>query len=252
MIIRLFFDPYQWISHMRAWSEFAKGVIAENPVLVLLLGCCPVLAVTTGVKNAVGMGAAATFVLVCSNFLVALVKRGVPKEVRIPIYIVIIATFVTVVKLVMAAYLPALKDALGIFLALIVVNCIILGRAEAFASKNGPFLSIMDGLGMGLGFTLALSLIAFFREIFGAGMIFGIPLANGLESYTQKIFILPPGGFLTMGLILFASAWIKNRHDRKQLIRRNLARGRNQRQKEFLVGTVVVSAAHSNPHKGVK
>lgn len=234
---------------MRAWNEFVKGLFAENPVLVLLLGCCPVLAVTTGVSNAIGMGLAATFVLICSNFLISLIKAGVPKEIRIPIYIVIIATFVTVVKLLMAAYAPALKDALGIFLALIVVNCIILGRAEAFASKNGPILSILDGLGMGLGFTLALCLIAFFREILGTGAVLGIPLANGLEPYTQKAFILAPGGFLTMGLILFAAAWLKNRHDRKMQIRRNLVLGREQRQWEFLAGTNVVTAEHSRAHQ---
>ncbi len=232
---------------MRTWNEFIKGIIAENPVLVLLLGCCPTLAVTTGVKNALGMGLAATFVLVCSNFLIALVKRLIPKEIRIPIYIVIIAAFVTVVKLFMAAYAPALKDALGIFLALIVVNCIILGRAEAFASKNGAFISAIDGLGMGLGFTFALCLIGLFREILGAGMIYGYPLAAGLDYFTQKIFILAPGGFLTMGLILFVSAWMKNRHDRRQQIRLNLARGRQQRQAEFNAGVSVVFAAHSKP-----
>lgn len=232
---------------MRIWKEFIKGVVAENPVLVLLLGCCPVLAVTTGVKNAIGMGAAATFVLICSNFLISLVKRLIPPQVRIPVYILIIAAFVTVVKLVMAAYLPALKDALGIFLALIVVNCIILGRAEAFASKNGPFISAVDGIGMGLGFTLALTLLAAIREVIGTGAILGIPLTTGLEPYTQKIFILAPGGFLTMGLILFASAWLKNRHDRRQLIRLNLERGRKKRQDEFNAGVSVVSASQSKP-----
>lgn len=232
---------------MRVWAEFIKGIIAENPVLVLLLGCCPVLAVTTGLKNALGMGLAATFVLICSNTLIALFKKFIPKEVRIPIYIVIIAAFVTVVKLGMAAYLPALKDSLGIFLALIVVNCIILGRAEAFASKQGAFISAVDGLGMGIGFTFALCLIALVREVLGSGMVFGIPLANGLDPYTQKIFILAPGGFLTMGLILFVSAWLKNRHDRKQMIRQNLARGRRQREDDFNAGVSVVFAAHSRP-----
>ncbi len=187
---------------MKPLAEFTKGLIRENPVFVLLLGLCPTLAVTTGLKNAIGMGLAATFVLVCSNLIIALAKKLIPSEIRIPCFIVVIATFVTIVKLVMAAYLPALKEALGIFLPLIVVNCIILGRAEAFASKNGPVRSIIDGLGMGLGFTLALCLIGLVREVLGAGQILGIPIARGLDPYTLKIFIIAPGGFLTMGLLL--------------------------------------------------
>lgn len=227
---------------MKAWKEFIKGLFVENPVLVLLLGLCPTLAVTTGLKNALGMGMASTFVLLCSNLLVSLFKSFIPKEIRIPIYITIIATFVTVVKLVMAAYFPALTESLGIFLALIVVNCIILGRAEAFASKRNPLMSVIDALGMGLGFTLALSMIAIFREVLGSGRILGIPLADGLEPYTQKIFILAPGGFLALGIILFIFGYFKTRHDLKLEIRRNLERGRERREEEFLEGTDVVTA----------
>ena len=214
---------------MGVLSEFTKGLWRENPTLVLLLGLCPTLAVTTSVQNALGMGLAATFVLVCSNMIISLLKKLIPGEIRIPVYIMIIATFVTVVKLLMAAYLPALKEALGIFLALIAVNCIILGRAEAFASKNTPFASFFDGLGMGLGFTLGLSTIAFFREIIGSGSFWGIPLAEGLEKYSVKMFVLAPGGFLTLGLILAFFAWRRNRHDRLARVRNNLNRGRLRR-----------------------
>ena len=187
---------------MRVLTEFTKGLFRENPVFVLVLGMCPTLAVTTSLEKAVGMGLASTFVLVCSNLIISLFKKMVPDEVRIPIFIVVIATFVTLVKLLMAAYFPELKAALGIFLPLIVVNCIILGRAEAFASKNGPLASLADGLGMGIGFTLALSLLGIVREILGTGGILGIPFADGLAPYTQTIFILAPGGFLTLGLLM--------------------------------------------------
>ncbi len=221
-------------------SEFSKGIVKENPVLVLLLGLCPTLAVTTGVSNAVGMGFAATFVLICSNLLISLCKKGIPKEIRIPIFIVIIASFVTVVKLVMAAYFPALKASLGIFLALIVVNCIILGRAEAFAFKRGAIDSVFDGLGMGLGFTVALCLIALFREVLGAGTFYGVPLADGLEPFTQKIFILSPGGFLTVGLILATAAFLKNRSDRCVQVQKNLNHGRAEREKQLLSGVDII------------
>ncbi len=187
---------------MNLSTEFFKGIFKENPVFVLVLGLCPTLAVTTSVEKAIGMGLASTFVLVCSNIIISLIKRLVPDEVRIPIFIVVIATFVTLVKLIMAAYFPALKVALGIFLPLIVVNCIILGRAEAFASKNGPLASLVDGLGMGLGFTVALTTLGAIREILGSGAIIGIPFADGLGAYTQTIFILAPGGFLTLGLLM--------------------------------------------------
>ena len=214
-------------------KEFAKGLWRENPTLVLLLGLCPTLAVTTSLPNAVGMGLAATFVLVCSNVLISVLKKLIPSEVRIPAYIMIIATFVTVAKLLMAAYLPALKEALGIFLALIVVNCIILGRAEAFASKNPPLASFFDGLGMGLGFTSGLSVIAVFREILGNGTLWGIPLADGLAAYTPKVFVLAPGGFLTLGLILAFCAWRRNHHDNLLQIKKNIYRGRAQRAHEL-------------------
>ncbi len=187
---------------MKLLSDFTRGLFKENPVFVLVLGMCPTLAVTTSVEKAIGMGLASSFVLVCSNLIISLIKKGVPDEVRIPIFIVVIATFVTLVKLIMAAYFPELKAALGIFLPLIVVNCIILGRAEAFASKNGPIASIADGLGMGIGFTLALMLLGAIREVLGSGSILGIPFADGLSSYTQTIFILAPGGFLTLGLLM--------------------------------------------------
>ena len=192
---------------MSWFNEFVKGVWRENPVFILLLGLCPVLAVTTSVGKALGMGAAVTFVLVCSNFIVSLVRKRIPAGVRIPCYIVIIATFVTVVKLVMAAYTPALKEALGIFLPLIVVNCVILGSAEAFAARSGPGLSAVNGFGAGLGMTLALCVVAAVREIFGEGRFAGIPLADGLEPYTQKVFIIAPGGFLTIALLLAFLSW---------------------------------------------
>lgn len=209
---------------MRAVGEFTKGFVRENPVFVLLLGLCPTLAVTTGVKNAIGMGLASTFVLVGSNFVISLFKSFIPKEIRIPIFIVVIATFVTVVKLVMAAQFPELAESLGIFLPLIVVNCIILGRAEGFASKNNLVMSLIDGLGMGLGFTLALSVIGLVREVLGEAKILGIPIARGLEDYTLKTFIMPAGGFLTMGLLLGLFTYISLRRKRAAELRENLAR----------------------------
>jgi electron transport complex protein RnfE len=187
---------------MNLTKEFFKGIFRENPVFVLVLGMCPTLAVTTSVEKAIGMGLASTFVLVCSNLIISLIKKLVPGEVRIPIFIVVIATFVTLVKLIMAAYFPALKAALGIFLPLIVVNCIILGRAEAFASKNNPIASLVDGLGMGLGFTLSLMLLGAIREILGSGALLGIPFSDSVAPYTQTLFILAPGGFLTLGLLM--------------------------------------------------
>ncbi len=187
---------------MNVLSDLVRGIFRENPVFVLVLGMCPTLATTTSVEKAIGMGLATTFVLVCSNIIISLIKKGAPDEVRIPVFIVVIATFVTLVKLIMAAYFPDLKAALGIFLPLIVVNCIIMARAEAFASKNGPIASAADGIGMGLGFTLALILLATIREILGSGSFFGIPFADGLSEYTQTIFILAPGGFLTLGLMM--------------------------------------------------
>ncbi len=181
--------------------EFTKGFVRENPVFRLVLGLCPVLAVTTSLKNGVGMGLAATFVLVGSNVFISLVRKGVPSRIRIPCYIVVIASFVTVVDLVMAGYTPALHKSLGIFIPLIVVNCIILGRAEAFASKNSIGRSFVDGLGMGLGFTLALIITASIREIIGTGKIWDLVLLG--EHYNPVLIaILSPGAFITLGLLI--------------------------------------------------
>lgn len=185
-----------------------NGLINENPTFVQLLGMCPTLAVTTSLKNGIGMGLSATVVLVLSNMIVSLLRRIIPKKIRIAAYVVIIATFVSMVDLLLKAYLPSLSDSLGIFIPLIVVNCIILARAEAFASKNGVMKSAADGLGMGLGFTCALSLISAIREILGNGSILDIPL--GISS-PAIIMILPPGGFLTLGLLLGVINVIKNR-----------------------------------------
>ncbi|MBP1581883.1 MAG: electron transport complex subunit E [Oscillospiraceae bacterium] len=182
-------------------SVLTKGIIKENPVLVLILGTCPTLAVTTLAVNGVGMGLAATFVLVCSNIAISLLKNVIPDKVRIPCYIVIIAGFVTLLSSLMEAFLPDLYSALGLFLQLIVVNCIILGRAEMFASKNGVIASALDGVGMGLGFTLALLIMGSIREILGAGTWFGIPLTVNLFS-PISIFILAPGGFLVYGMVI--------------------------------------------------
>ncbi|RKZ29854.1 electron transport complex subunit RsxE [bacterium] len=188
-------------------KDLTKGTLIENPVLVLALGLCPTLAVSTSAINGLGMGIAATFVLVMSNLIIALIKKLVPGRIRIPIFIVVIATFVTITKLVMAAYTPALSKALGIFIPLIVVNCIILGRAEAFASKHNVIRSLADGIGMGFGFTLTLVLLGAFREILGSGTVFG---ANVMGSSFQPalLMILPPGAFLSLGLMVAGSRWI--------------------------------------------
>jgi electron transport complex protein RnfE len=182
-------------------QEFTKGFVKENPVFRLVLGLCPVLAVTTSLKNGVGMGLAATFVLVGSNVFVSLIRKGVPSRIRIPCYIVVIAGFVTVVDLVMAGYTPELHKNLGIFIPLIVVNCIILGRAEAFASKNTIGRSFVDGLGMGLGFTFALIITASIREIIGTGKIWNLVLL-GRHYNPVLIAILSPGAFITLGLLI--------------------------------------------------
>jgi len=195
---------------MSITAEFFKGLYKENPVFRLALGLCPALAVSNSVQNAIGMGMAATFVLLCSNVIVSLIRKGVPKKIRIPIYIVVIATFVTIVDLVMAGFAPALHKSLGIFVPLIVVNCVILGRAEAFAGKNSVFHSFMDGLGMGIGFTLALTLVSVVRELFGDGKLWAIPIfSQGFEPVL--LLILPPGAFLTLGLFLGFFNWIEAR-----------------------------------------
>ena len=191
-------------------GEFLKGIYKENPVLRLALGLCPTLAVSNSVMNALGMGAAATFVLLCSNIIISIIKKGIPAKIRIPVYIVVIASFVTIVDLVMAGFAPALHKSLGIFVPLIVVNCIILGRAEAFASKNNVGRSIIDALGMGLGFTLTLTVIGFFREILGEGTVFGIPVLGG--SYEPVlIMILAPGAFLSLGFLIGLINWIETK-----------------------------------------
>ena len=180
---------------------FINGVLNENPTFRLVLGTCPTLAVTTSAINGIGMGLAATFVLVCSNFVVSCVRKLIPDKARIPAFIVIIATFVTIVQMVMQAFLPSLYDALGLFIPLIVVNCIILARAEAFASKNGPVISAVDGLGMGPGFTCSITLIGIIRELIGNGTVFGISLL-GASYQPMLLFVLAPGGFITFGLVL--------------------------------------------------
>lgn len=181
-------------------KELVKGIWRENPVFILVLGMCPTLAVTTSAINGIGMGLAATFVLLCSNIVISLVRSIVPDRVRIPVFIVIIASFVTMVDLVMSGYFRSLHHSLGLFIPLIVVNCIILGRAEAFASKNSVFLSIADGLGMGAGFTLALVILGSIRELLGNGSIFNYQLFGG--GYEPVlVMILPPGAFLTLGLL---------------------------------------------------
>lgn len=179
-------------------AVFTAGIIKENPVLVLILGTCPSLAVSTMAVNGLGMGAAATFVLVCSNIFIALLKNIIPDKVRIPCYIVIIAGFTTIVQLVVKAYFPAIDQALGLYIPLIVVNCIILGRAEMFANKNTVWHSLLDGVGMGIGFTLALLVMGSVREIMGSGTWFGLPVTVNFIN-PMLIMILAPGGFFIYG-----------------------------------------------------
>lgn len=181
-------------------KNFTKGFLRENPILVLILGTCPTLGVTSSAANGLGMGLATTFVLVMSNLVISLVKSQIPDKVRIPAFIVIIAAFVTVVELVMQAYTPGLFKSLGIFIPLIVVNCIVLGRAEAFASKNNPLSSVIDGLGMGLGFTGALVVLGSIREILGSGTLFSFRLYP--ENYTTLLFVLAPGAFIVLGYLI--------------------------------------------------
>ena len=187
-------------SNKKLWI-FLKGLIAENPVLVLVLGTCPTLAQTGSVIAALSMGIAATAVLLCSNVVISALRKVIPDTVRIPCYIVVIAGFVTVVQLLMQAYLPDLYDMMGVYLALIVVNCIILGRAEMFARKNGIVDSALDGLGMGLGFLLALLIMAVIREVFGAGTFMGIEIPF-MSDYKIPILTMAPGGFLVYGILI--------------------------------------------------
>lgn len=196
--------------------EFTKGLIKENPTLVTLLGMCPTLAVTTMAVNGIGMGLATTFVLVCSNIVISLLKNVIPKAVRLPCFIVIIAGFVTLISFILQGFLPSLYSALGIFLSLITVNCIILGRAEAFASKNKVLPSILDGLGMGLGFTLALFTMGSVREILGSGswMGFKIPV---ISQSPMLVFIMPAGGFFALGCIIALVNKLKHRKPPKEI-----------------------------------
>ena len=193
-------------------DELKRGLITENPILILALGLCPALAVSTSIKNGIGMGLAATFVLTCSNLIVSLVRRGIPPRVRIPCYIVVIATFVTIVELVMKAYFPGLNERLGIFVPLIVVNCVILGRAEAFASKNSLGRSVLDGIVMGMGFTAALCLLSAIRELLGSNKLGGLLVVPGYEPMT--LFILAPGGFLTIAFVMATVNHLRGRKER--------------------------------------
>lgn len=195
-------------------KEFTKGIIKENPVLCLVLGTCPTLAVTTGVSSALGMGVAATVVLVCSNAVISALRKVIPNKVRIPAYITIIAAFVTIVQMIVKAYAPSLNDALGVYLPLIVVNCIILGRAEMFASKNPVLPSVLDGLGMGIGFTAALFLMGSIREILGAGTWLGLSIPI-ISSSPILIFILPPGGFFVFGMLIAVANKLNTKQSKK-------------------------------------
>ena len=186
------------MSHIK---ELTKGIFKENPTFIIMLGMCPTLGVSTQVSNALGMGASVIFVLTCSNIFISLLRKVIPDSVRIPCYIVIIASFVTIIDLLMQAYLPELHLALGIYIPLIVVNCIILGRAEAFASKNSVLQSIYDGIGMGCGFLLALTLLGSLRELLGNGTLFGWDLF-GEHITPMLIFIMPPGAFLALAAII--------------------------------------------------
>ena len=204
-------------------SVFFNGILNENPTLRLVLGICPTLASTTSATNAVGMGAAATFVLVGSNVVISLLRNIIPDKIRIPAFVVVICTFVTLVEMIVKAFVPALYASLGIFIPLIVVNCIILARAEAFASNNGPLLSAADGLGMGAGFTLAITVIGMVREILGSGSIFGISIFGaGFEP--MLLALMAPGGFIVFGLVLgianyFTEKAAKKKSDEKGVIR---------------------------------
>lgn len=197
---------------MNYLKEVTKGIVKENPVLCLVLGTCPTLAVTTAASNAIGMGVAATLVLICSNAVISAMRKIIPDKVRIPAYITIIATFVTIVQMLVKAFVPSIDESLGIFLPLIVVNCIILGRAEMYASKNTVIPSILDGLGMGIGFTATLLLMGSIREILGNGTWFGNTIIPG---FGILIFILPPGGFFVFGMLIALASKISGKNPPK-------------------------------------
>ena len=193
----------------KALTTFTNGLLKENPTTVLVLGMCPTLATTTSALNGMSMGLATTFVLLCSNIVISMLKNLIPDKVRIPAFIVVIATFVTIVQLCMQAYLPALYESLGLFIPLIVVNCIVLGRAEAFAAKNSVGLSALDGLGMGLGFTCSLTILGIIREVLGTGKVFGATLFP--DNYGALVFVLAPGAFIALAYMMaLASKLNKN------------------------------------------
>lgn len=188
------------IQQMNSLKIIANGLIKENPTFVLLLGMCPTLATTTSLINGISMGLSTAFVLICSNIAISLIKNLTPDAVRIPVFVVVIASFVTVLQMCLAAFFPSINSSLGLYIPLIVVNCIILGRAEAFACKHGALDSMLDGIGVGLGFTLGLSLLGFFRELLGTGCVLGIRLLP--ETAGMLLFILPPGAFITLGYLI--------------------------------------------------
>ena len=185
---------------MNNFKVLMNGIVKENPTFVLLLGMCPTLGTTSSAINGMGMGLATMFVLICSNFVISSIKNLIPDMVRIPSFVVVIASFVTLLQMIMQAYVPALYTTLGLFIPLIVVNCIVLGRAEAFAAKNGPIPSFFDGLGIGLGFTIALTLLGAIRELLGTGKIFGLTVLP--EQYGMLIFVLAPGAFIVLGYLI--------------------------------------------------
>ncbi len=215
-------------------GEFVKGFFKENPVFVLLLGMCPTLGVTGSAANGLGMGLATTAVLLGSNIVISLIKNLIPEKVRIPAFIVIIASFVTIIDLTMAAYVPALHAQLGLFIPLIVVNCIILGRAEAFASKNGVLTSVVDALSMGLGFSFALTLLGSAREILGSGAIFGAAIP-WLADNPILIFIMPPGAFIALGFLIAA---VNSVRDRAEAAAERRSRSRKAASAAIVAGTI--------------
>ncbi|MBQ1250336.1 MAG: electron transport complex subunit E [Clostridia bacterium] len=196
-------------------QQLKEGILTNNPIFVQLIGLCSTLAVSTTLANGLGMGLAVTIVLMCSNLVISLLRKIIPNQIRIAAFIVVIAGFVTIVDLSMQAWLPELSESLGIFIPLIVVNCLILARAEAFASKNGPIASLIDGLTQGIGFTIAISIISAVREIIGSGSLLGVPVFT--ESYTPVIMIiLPAGGFLTLGILMALFQYFMNKNKKEE------------------------------------
>ena len=193
-----------------------NGIIKENPTFVLMLGMCPPLAITTSATNGIGMGLTTTVILAASNLMISLLRNFIPDRVRMPAFIVVVASFVTVVQLLLQGFIPSLYDSLGIYIPLIVVNCIILGRAESYASKNGPVESIFDGIGMGLGFTMGLTIIGLIREILGAGTFFGLPFLSAIKGFTPiTIFIMAPGAFLVLAFLVAGMNIIRKKMEAK-------------------------------------